>query len=234
MLKIKIFLDGADRTTMLEMAKNSLVSGFTTNPTLMKKAGVKDYKAYCLDILKEIPDKPISFEVFADEFNEMKRQAMLIKEWGKHVYVKIPVMNSLAKPAYDLVHELSHQGVKLNVTAIYTLEQVRNVCHALKGGAPSIVSIFAGRTADVGHDPIPIMQGAAEVCHSTDKNIELLWASTREAFNIIQAEKVGCQIITAPADLIRKVPGFGKDLMEVSLDTVKTFKKDAESAGFTL
>ncbi|OFZ20352.1 MAG: transaldolase [Bdellovibrionales bacterium GWB1_55_8] len=233
-IAIKIFLDGADRAQMLEMAKNPLVSGFTTNPSLMKKAGVKDYRGYCKEILTQIADQPISFEVFADEFSEMKRQALEIATWGKNVYVKIPVTNSKGQSALELVKELSHSGVKLNVTAIYTLKQVWETCLALKGGAPSIVSVFAGRTADVGHDPMPIMVGAAEMCRSTDPSIELLWASTREAFNIIQAQHAGCQIITAPADVIKKAAGFGKDLTELSLDTVKAFKVDADSAGFSL
>ena len=234
MLKIKIFLDGADRAQMLEMASNPLVSGFTTNPSLMKKAGVKDYRAYSKEIIALIPNKPISFEVFADEASEMKRQALEIAEWGKNVYVKIPITNSKGESSIPLIQELSHRGVKLNVTAIYTIQQIWETCQALRGGAPSIVSVFSGRTGDVGHDPVPIMMAAVEICRSTDKNIELLWASTREAFNIVQADQLGCQIITAPADLIKKVPGFGKDLTLLSLETVKGFKADADAAGFSL
>lgn len=236
--RIKIFLDGADRPHILEMAGNPLVKGFTTNPSLMKKAGVKDYKAYCLELLKEIQGKPISYEVFADDFSEMKRQAMEILSWDKgpkkQIYVKIPVMNSKGESAMPLVRELAHAGVMLNVTAIFTLQQILDTCQALKGGAPSIVSVFAGRIADSGRDPMPLMTAAAEVCRSADKNIELLWASTREAYNVVQAEQAGCQIITAPLDVIKKVAGFNREPMELSLDTVKTFKKDSEAAGFAL
>lgn len=233
--KIKIFLDGADRASMIEMASNPLVSGFTTNPTLMKKAGVKDYRSYCKEILTQIQGKPISFEVFADDFAEMKRQAEEITTWGKNVYVKIPVVNTEGKPAYALIQELAKRGVKLNVTALYRLDHTWEVCQALKGGATSIVSLFAGRLADVGHDPLPLMQAAAEMCASVDRNIECLWASTREAYNIVQAELCGCKIITAPADVIKKVAGFGKkDAHDLTLETVRIFKKDSEAAGFSL
>lgn len=237
--RIKIFLDGADRPTLVEMASNPLVQGFTTNPSLIRKAGVTDYPAYCKALLPDLKGKPVSYEVFADDFPEMKRQALEIASWEKHgspgqVYVKIPVMNSRGESTMPLVRELAHSGVRLNVTAIYLLRQVWETCQALKGGAPSIVSVFAGRTADTGRDPVPIMRAAADMCGETDAAIELLWASTREAYNIVQAEEVGCRIITAPADMIRKVPQFGRDLHEVSLDTVKTFKKDSEAAGLKL
>ncbi|HAR41304.1 MAG TPA: transaldolase [Bdellovibrionales bacterium] len=233
MLRIKIFLDGADRPSMLEMNKTPLVAGFTTNPSLMRKAGVKDYRAYCQDLLTQI-SKPISFEVFADDFAAMNKQALEIKTWGENVYVKIPITNSKGESAIPLIRELSHSGVKLNVTALYTIKQVWETAQAVQGGAPSIASVFAGRTGDVGHDPIPIMLAAAEICRTTDKNIELLWASTREAFNVIQAEQCGCQIITAPGDVIKKVAGFGKDLTQLSLETVQTFKTDSDAAGFFL
>ena len=238
--KIKIFLDGADRPTILEMAGNPLVQGFTTNPSLMRKAGVTDYAAYCKALLPELKGKPVSFEVFADDFSEMKRQGLEIASWEKkhgqpgQIYVKIPVMNSRGEPTTELVRELAHSGVRLNVTAVYLVSQVEEICRALKGGAPSIVSVFAGRMADVGYDPMPMMKKSAEICDQTDRHIELLWASTREAFNIVQAEQVGCRIITSPADMIRKVPGFGRDLFDLSLDTVKIFKKDSEAAGFKL
>lgn len=232
--KIKIYSDGADRASMLEMAKNPLVQGLTTNPTLMKKAGIKDYRTFCKDILKEITTKPISFEVFADDFKEMKRQATEIASWGKNVYVKIPITNSEGESSIPLVKELAKDGVKLNVTAILTLQQTWDTCQALKGGAPSIVSVFAGRVADTGVDAVPLMAAAAEMCSSTDKNIELLWASSRELYNIIQAEQTGCQIITVTPDILKKMSMLNKDLTLLSLETVRMFRSDAESAGFTL
>jgi transaldolase len=237
--RIRIFLDGADRPQMLEMNQNPLVKGFTTNPSLMKKAGVKDYAGYCKEILGELGGKPISFEVFADDAPEMKRQALKIAGWekevkGSSVYVKIPVMNSRGESTLPLVRELSQQGVKINITAVYELGQVQDICQAVKGGAPSLVSVFAGRIADTGRDPVPLMVEAAKVCRATDPKIELLWASTREAYNIVQAEAVGCHVITSPADMIKKVSTFNRPVEELSLDTVKTFKKDAESAGFSL
>jgi transaldolase len=232
--KVKIFLDGADRSSMLEYAKNPQIQGFTTNPSLMRKSGVKEYKAFCQEILGHIKDKPISFEVFADDVREMERQATEIARWGSNVYVKIPVMNSKGESTASLVRDLSHRKIKLNVTAVFTVPQAWEVCQALKGGAPSILSVFAGRIADTGRDPMPVMQACAEICETLDPGIELLWASSREVLNIVQAELSGSRIITAPADLIKKMSMFNKDLFELSLETVKTFKSDAESAGFTL
>ncbi len=232
--KIKVYSDGADRASMLEMAKNPVIKGLTTNPSLMKKAGVNDYKAFCLDILTQIKDKPLSFEVFTDSLTEMAKQAMEIKTWGENVYVKIPIMNSEGQSTIDLVRELSHKGVKLNVTAIFTMQQVAETVMAIKGGAPSIVSIFAGRLADSGRDPMPLMIASSELCRTIDKNIELLWASTREVYNIIQAEQAGCHIITVPPDIIKKLNGINKDPYQLSLETVKTFKADAAAAGFKL
>ena len=232
--KIKIYSDGADRASMLEMARNPKVLGITTNPSLMKKAGVKDYKAFCLDILKEIKDKPLSFEVFTDDIKDMKRQAQEIKTWGSNVYVKIPVMNTEGHSTMGLVEELSHSGVKLNVTALLTLDQVKETCAAVKGGAPSIVSVFAGRVADTGRDPMPLMSASSELCMAAGPQVECLWASTREVYNIVQAEQAGCHIITVPPDIIKKMSGFNRDLWEVSLDTVKAFKSDSEAAGFHL
>jgi len=232
--KIKLYADGADKGSMLEMAANPLISGLTTNPTLMKKAGITDFKAFCLDILGHIKDKPISLEVFTDEFNEMERQAKEINSWGKNVYVKIPITNSKGDSSLPLVERLAHQGVKLNVTALLTLKQVVGACTALKGGAPSVVSVFAGRIADTGRDPMPLMKAASEIGWSFDKNIEMLWASSRELLNIHQAQECGCAIITATPDIIKKVSMQGKDLTELSLDTVKMFKKDAEAAGYKL
>jgi transaldolase len=232
--KIKVYSDGADKTSMLEMAKNPIIKGLTTNPSLMKKAGITDYKSFCLDILSQIKDKPLSFEVFTDSIPEMAKQALEIKTWGENVYVKIPIMNSEGQSTVDLIRELSHKGVKLNVTAIFTMLQIVETVMAVKGGAPSIVSIFAGRIADSGRDPMPTMIAASELCRSVDKNIELLWASTREVQNIIQAEQAGCHIITVPPDIIKKMTGINKELYQLSLETIKTFKADAEAAGFKL
>jgi transaldolase len=232
--RVKIFADGADLNSMIELSTHPLVKGFTTNPTLMKAAGVKDYKAFAHKVLSHIHHKPISFEVFADEFGEMKRQGLEIKSWGKNVNVKIPVTNSEGQSSMELVHELSHKGVQLNVTAIFTLDQVWEVCQALKGGAPAIVSVFAGRIADTGRDPAPLMQAALEMCRATDSNIELLWASPREAWNIVQADTIGVDIITITLDQLKKTSLFNKDLRQFSLETVKMFKKDAEAAGFQL
>ena len=232
-LKVKIYADGADRDGMLEMYAKPYIQGFTTNPTLMKKAGITDYKAFAHEILQAIPDRPISFEVFADEFIDMERQALEIKTWGENVYVKIPVSNTRQEMAYDLIERLSVAGVHLNVTAILTLEQVQNVADALKDGPNSIVSVFAGRIADTGLDPVPVMQKALTLLEVAPK-AELLWASPREVLNIYQADNIGCQIITATNDLIRKLALGGKDLAEYSLETVQMFYDDAQSAGYTL
>jgi transaldolase len=233
-MKIKIYSDGADKASMLEMAKDPKIQGITTNPSLMKKAGVTDYKSYCLDILSHIKDKPLSFEVFTDDIVDMKRQALEINNWGKNVYVKIPIMNSEGKSTIGLVKELAHQNVKLNVTAIFTMTQIVETVQAVKGGAPSIVSVFAGRMADTGVDPMPTMIAASMLCREANKDIELLWASTREVFNIVQAEQAGCHIITAPPEIIKKMSGFGRELFQMSLDTVRMFKTDSEAAGFKL
>jgi transaldolase len=232
--KIKIYSDGADRASLLEMNGNPKITGITTNPSLMRKAGITDYPGFCKEILTHVTEKPISFEVFADEIPEMKRQALEIKTWGKNVYVKIPIMNSKGQSTLELVRELSHAGVKLNITALLTLEQVRGTCDAVKGGAPALVSVFAGRLADTGRDPMPLMRASRDLCVAAGKDVELLWASTREVYNIVQAEEAGCHIITAPADIIKKMSGFGKEPLDVSLDTVQTFKKDSEAAGFKL
>jgi len=233
--KIKIYSDGADRASMLEMNGNPKITGITTNPSLMKKAGITDYRGFCKDILTHVTEKPISFEVFADEIPEMKRQALEIKTWGKNVYVKIPITNSKGESTLPLVKELSHAGVKLNVTALFTVDQVKGTCDAVKGGAPTIVSVFADRLADSGVDPMPLMRESLKLCQAAGKDVELLWASTREVYNIIQAEEMGCHIITSPADIIKKLyANFGKSAEEISLDTVQTFKKDSEAAGFKL
>jgi transaldolase len=230
-LKIKLFADGADKTAMLNLYRNPLIKGFTTNPTLMRKAGIADYEAFARDILSEIRDRPISLEVFADEFDEMERQARLITTWGPNVYVKIPVTNTRREPAFDLIHRLSHAGIRLNITAMLTLEQVRQVAGALAGGAPSNVSVFAGRIADTGRDPVPLMAQAVELV-SVHPGMELIWASPRELLNIFQADAIGCHIITATPDVLQKLSLVGKDLDEYSLDTVKMFHSDAVKSGF--
>jgi transaldolase len=232
--KIKIFSDGAEKKSLLEMNQNPLVSGMTTNPSLMKKAGITNYKEFCLDILKDIKTKSLSFEVFSDDLVGMEKQAREIGSWAKNVYVKIPVTNSKGESTASLVRKLTREGVSLNVTAILTLDQVKMVTEALSGGAPSFVSVFAGRVADTGRDPLPLMRESLKLCQSAGKNCELLWASTREFYNIVQAEEMGCHIITAPPEIVRKLSGLNKDLTEMSLETVKAFKADAESSGFSL
>jgi transaldolase len=232
-LRVKLFADGADKAGMLEMYRKPFVKGFTTNPTLMRKAGVSDYRGFAREILDAIPDRPISFEVFSDEFDEMERQAREIATWGSNVYVKIPVTNTRREPAYDLVHALSHEGVKVNVTAMLTLDQVRSVAGALRGGAPSCVSVFAGRIADTGVDPVPIMAESVRILADVP-GAELIWASPRELLNVFQAESVGCHIITATNDILKKLDLIGRNLAEYSLDTVKMFYNDAKQAGFTL
>jgi transaldolase len=232
--RIKIFADGASLPSMLESARDPRISGFTTNPTLMRKAGISDYRAFAREVLASIKDRPISFEVFADEFADMRRQAQDIATWGDNVYVKIPITNTRREPATALIRELASSGVKLNVTAICTLDQVRDTAQALKGGAPSVVSVFAGRIADTGRDPIPLMKEALGMCRAADKGIELLWASPRELLNIVQAAEVGCDIITVTPDLLKKLELVGKDLADFSLDTVQMFYRDAQAAGFKL
>ncbi len=230
-LKIKLFADGADKAAMLALYRNPMIQGFTTNPTLMRKAGIADYEAFARDILSEIRDRPISLEVFADEFDEMERQARLIASWGPNVYVKIPVTNTRREPALELIHRLSHAGIRLNITALLTLDQVRDVAAALAGGAASNVSVFAGRIADTGRDPVPLMAKAVEMV-SVHPGMELIWASPRELLNIFQADAIGCHIITATSDVLQKLALVGKDPDEYSLDTVKMFYSDAVKSGF--
>jgi len=232
--KLKIFADGAALAPMLELAKNPRIAGFTTNPTLMRKAGISDYRAFAREVLAAIRDKPISFEVFADEWADMKRQAREIATWGDNVYVKIPITNTRREPAAPLIRELTDVGVKLNVTAICTLDQVRETAQALRGGAPSVVSVFAGRIADTGRDPIPLMREALTICREAGRGIELLWASPRELLNIVQAAEMGCDIITVTNDVLAKLPTIGKDLATFSLETVQMFHRDAAAAGFQL
>jgi len=232
-LKVKIFADGADKAAMLRLYQQPYIRGFTTNPTLMRKAGIADYEAFARDILETIPDRPISFEVFADDCVEMERQARKLASWGDNVYVKIPVTNTKAQSSAELVRHLAQSGVKLNVTAILLLEQVREISAALVDGPPSCISVFAGRVADTGVDPLPLMQAALEIMRPHPSQ-ELIWASPRELLNVFQADAIGCQIITVTSDILNKLALVGKDLHEYSLDTVKMFHQDAASSGFVL
>jgi transaldolase len=231
---IKIFADGASVPAMLEAARDPRIAGFTTNPTLMRKAGVADYRAFAREVLAGITDKPVNFEVFADDFSEMRRQALEIATWGKNVYVKIPVTTTRGEPTAPLVRELSQSGVRINVTAICSLDQVRANAEALAGGAPSVVSVFAGRVADTGVDPVPVMRAAGKTCRETSPGIELLWASPREILNVVQAREADVDIITLTDDLLKKLGLLGKDLAEFSLETVRMFHDDARGAGYTL
>jgi transaldolase len=232
-LKTKIFADGAEKAGMLEMYNNPLISGFTTNPTLMKKAGIKDYKEFAQDILKFITDKPISFEIFSDDFDEMEKQSIEIAKWGSNVIVKIPITNTKAESSVNLINKLSSKGIKINATAMMTIDQVISVLPGLSEGPGGYVSIFAGRVADAGVDPVPIMKEIMNLLQNYS-NIELIWASPRELFNIVQANQIGCHIITVTNDILKKLPTIGKDLKEFSLDTVKMFYNDASAAGYTI
>lgn len=232
-LKVKIFADGADKGGMLEMYEKPYIQGLTTNPTLMKKAGISDYLSFCKDILTHIKDKPLSFEVFSDDFAEMERQALEIASWGENVYVKIPVTNTKQETCYALVKKLASQKVKLNVTAIMTMAQVRDVVSSLDPMVASFVSVFAGRVADTGRDPVPMMAAAVEMLKIAPA-AELIWASPRELLNIFQADEIGCQVITVTNDILKKLSLVGYDLNNYSLDTVKMFYKDAVDAGFKL
>jgi transaldolase len=232
-LKVRLFADGADKPTMIQMYRDPRIQGFTTNPTLMHKAGITDYEGFARDIVKSIPDRSISLEVFADDWENMERQALKIATWGDHVYVKIPVTNTRREPALDLIGRLTNAGVKLNVTALLTLAQVRDVAAALKGGAAAYVSVFAGRIADTGRDPVPMMATAVKIL-AANPGVELIWASPRELLNVFQADAVGCHIITATSDILKKLDLIGKDLDDFSLDTVKMFHADALKSGFVL
>ncbi|EWY42540.1 transaldolase [Skermanella stibiiresistens SB22] len=232
-LSVEIFADGAEKAGMLEMYAKPHIKGFTTNPTLMRKVGISDYKAFALDILSAIPDRPISFEVFSDEFDEMERQAREIASWGKTVNVKIPVTNTCGEPCYPLIRRLTDSGVSLNVTALTTLSQVRDVVAAVTGGAPCYISVFAGRVADTGVDPVPMMAAAVEIL-KTAPNTQLIWASPRELLNVYQADAVGCHVITVTNDILKKLSLVGKDLQQYSLETVKMFHDDALAANFKI
>ena len=232
-LRVKIFSDGADKAKMLEMYEKPFIKGLTTNPTLMKKAGIKDYKSFCLDILKEIKDKPLSFEVFSDDFHEMITQAHEIASWGENVYVKIPIMNTKKEMCYQHVEKLVNEGIKVNVTAIMTLEQVKEINKALSKDVPSYVSIFAGRIADTGVDPVQIIKESIDILKENTL-AEIIWASPRELLNIFQASEIGCHIITVTPDIINKMKLISYDLNKYSHDTVKMFYDDAVSAGYKI
>jgi transaldolase len=236
--RIKIFADGASLPMLRELSTNPLIAGYTTNPTLMRKAGITDYREFARAALEVVGNKPISFEVFADDFPEMERQARAIASFGANVYVKLPITNTRRESALPLVAKLSKAGVKLNVTALCTLEQVKQSAEALTGGAPAVVSVFAGRIADTGRDPMPLMAEAVTICKAACEKsaapIELLWASPRELLNLVQAEAVGCSIITVTSDLLQKLSLIGKDLEQFSLETVQMFHRDASAAGYEL
>jgi len=232
-LNVKLFADGADLNVIEEMAQNPLIAGFTTNPTLMRKAGVSDYEIFAKDVLKIVKEHPISFEVFADEFDEMEKQALKIASWGDNVNIKIPVTNTKGEFSGPLVKRLSDADVKVNVTALLTLDQVKSVVDNLSAETPAIISIFAGRIADTGLDPMPIMAEAVRIMKAKPK-AELIWASPRELLNVFQADAVGCHIITATNDILKKLSVIGKDLDEYSLETVKMFCNDAKEAGYSI
>lgn len=233
-LRVKLFADGADKAGMLSLNANPLITGMTTNPTLMRKAGIHDYEAFAKDILQHVTTKPISFEVFSDDFPEMRRQALKLASWQKNVYVKIPITNTRGESSLPLVRELSQEGVQLNITAILTLRQVQETAAALQPAVPSVVSVFAGRIADTGVDPMPVMCQSRKLLGHLP-NAELLWASVREVLNLFQADECGCHIVTVPHDILGKAMKLaGMDLAALSLDTVKMFAQDAQAAGFTL
>ena len=232
-LRVKIFADGADLDSIIALAGNPLVQGFTTNPTLMRKAGVTDYTAFAHDVLTHIGDRPISFEVFSDDFDEMEEQARTIASWAPNVYVKIPVSNTRGESSIDLVAKLSEAGISQNVTALMTSAQVAEVAEKLSGGPAACISLFAGRIADTGRDPIPLVEESLTALAGAS-NLELIWASPREVLNVFQANEAGCHIITITSDLLAKLAGIGRDLDEFSLDTVRMFYNDANAAGYTV
>ena len=232
-LKVKIFADGADLNGMLELYNHNYIKGFTTNPTLMRKGGINDYEGFARQVLEHITDRPISFEVFSDEFSEMERQARKISGWGRNVFVKIPVTNTRRESSVDLIRRLASEGIQLNVTALTMPEQVRRVAPVLGSRTPAYISIFAGRIADTGREPAPLMKEAVEIM-SEYPNQELIWASPRELLNIFHADEIGCHVITVTYDILKKLPLIGKGLEEYSLETVKMFYTDARTAGYRL
>ena len=232
-MKTKIFCDSADFTTIKTLNNNSLVSGFTTNPSLMKLSGAKNYRHYSLKLLKVCKKKPISLEVFGDTFDQMLRQAVIINSWGKNVYVKIPVVNSKGLFSGKVIKTLSQKGIKLNITAVYTVNQVKKILKSINKNSKTIISIFSGRMSDVGKDPVPIIQESVRLTKKM-KKVEILWASTREAYNYLQAKRCGCSIITMPSSIIQKISKFGKTYQELTLDTVKIFLKDSRDSDFKI
>ncbi|MFO0953587.1 MAG: transaldolase [Isosphaeraceae bacterium] len=232
-LRVKLFADGAELGVIARMASDPLIQGFTTNPTLMRRAGVHDYRAFALDVLFVVPDRPVSFEVFSDDFQEMERQALEIASWGKNVFVKIPVTNTRREFSGPLVRRLAREGVQVNVTALTTVEQVERVAECLEDGVDSFVSLFAGRVADTGRDPVPVVRRAVEVLAARPDS-RLIWASPRELLNVFQADEAGCHVITATTDILAKLALVGRDLDDYSLETVKMFRQDALAAGYTI
>jgi transaldolase len=232
-LHIKIFADGADLSDLSAAAQDPMIRGFTTNPTLMRQAGVDDFEQFAIKAVELIGDRPISFEVFTDDFGEMRRQAQRISTWGDSVFVKIPVTNCAGQPSYDLVTDLVADGIRVNVTAVFTIEQIESVADRLVGGPPSNISVFAGRIADAGQDPCPYVRHAVHTV-ADQPQIEVIWASPREVLNVVQADECGCHIITLTADLMKKLPNLGRDLAQYSLETVEMFRLDAVRAGYEL
>lgn len=232
-LKVQVFADGADINQMKQAYQNKEVDGFTTNPSLMAKAGVKDYKQFAKEVVEAIPDASISFEVFGDDMETMEKEAEIIQQFGENIFVKIPIVNTKGETMLPLIKKLSAKGVKLNVTAVYTIEQVKDITEAVTESVETYVSVFAGRIADTGVDPLPLMKEAVEVTHSK-KGVQLLWASCRELFNVVQADEIGADIITCPSDVVKKVPNIGRDINELSVDTVKGFSKDIQSSGLSI
>ncbi|QIH76433.1 transaldolase [Macrococcoides canis] len=232
-LNVQVFADGADINQMKAAYQNKTVDGFTTNPSLMAKAGVEDYTSFAKAAVEAIPDASISFEVFGDDMETMEKEAAIIESFGENVFVKIPVVNTKGESMIPLIKRLSAQDIKLNITAVYTIEQVKEIVDAIKPGVESYVSVFAGRIADTGVDPMPLMKQSVEVCHSKD-GVKLLWASCRELLNVIQADEIGCDIITCPADVVSKIPNIGRDINELSVDTVKGFEKDIKASGLSI
>ncbi|AVQ33319.1 transaldolase [Staphylococcus muscae] len=232
-LNVQVFADGADIEQMKQAYQNKEVDGFTTNPSLMAKAGVKDYKAFAQDVVQAIPDASISFEVFGDDMETMEKEAQIIEQFGENIFVKIPIVNTKGESMLPLIEKLSAQGVKLNVTAVYTIEQVKAITEAVTEGVETYVSVFAGRIADTGVDPLPLMKESVRVTHSKS-GVKLLWASCRELYNVIQADEIGADIITCPADVVKKVSNIGRDIESLSVDTVKGFAKDIQTSGLSI
>ncbi|REI05049.1 transaldolase [Staphylococcus felis] len=232
-LNVKVFADGADIEQMKKAYQNKEVDGFTTNPSLMAKAGVQDYKQFAKEVVEAIPDASISFEVFGDDMETMEKEAEIIQQFGENIFVKIPIVNTKGESMIPLIKSLSAKKVKLNVTAVYTIEQVKEITEAVTEGVETYVSVFAGRIADTGVDPLSLMKESVEVTHRK-KGVQLLWASCRELFNVIQADEIGADIITCPADVVKKVPNIGRDINELSVDTVQGFAKDIQSSGLSI